>query len=121
MSKIVSPYPVPMPGENYQPPVGAAWWRFQLRPNADDNVMFMETDAKSANGMADATWASWEFFDGENAIIDTGLDRILPVVITYRGVRGWIDVLHVGPPTPSPDWQILPIPATWPHPETDLS
>jgi hypothetical protein len=83
--------------------------------------MIMETDAKSASGTADATWASWEFFDGENAIIDAGLDRISPVVITHRGVSGWIDVLHVGPPTPSPDWQQLHIPATWPHPESNLT
>jgi len=121
MSKIVSPYPVHMPGEDYTPPTGASWWRFRLRPNDDGNLMLMETDARDVSQMANATWASWEFFDGESTIIDTGLDRVLPVVLTYRGAGGYIDVLHVGPPTPSPHWEQLPILAVWPHPESSLT
>jgi hypothetical protein len=116
VSKIVSPYPVKMPGNDYKPPTGAAWWRFRLQPNADGNLLWMETDGP-ASGMTTATWCSWEFFDGHDIIIDTGLDRITPVKITHRGAIGYIDVLHVGPPTPSPDWERLPFPAVFPHPE----
>lgn len=113
MSKIVSPYP-PHIRQDYSPPPGAAWWRFRLRPNADGRTMLMETDARGSV----ITWCSWEFFDGENVIIDTGFDHPVPVVVDYtRG--GFIDVLHVGPPTPSPFWEQLPT-AAWPHPEDDL-
>lgn len=115
MSKIVSPYPPLLPNDDYTPPIDAQWWRFRLQPNDDGYTMVIETDARDGD-MDSATWAAWEFFDGENTIIDAGLDRPLPVVITYRDSGGWIDVLHVGPPTPSPRWEKLAIPGWWPHP-----
>lgn len=116
MSKIVSPYP-PMPlKEDYRPPDGARWWRFVLQRNEDGYSLIMECDAFDETSRP--TWCSWEFFDGENVIIDVGLDRPLPAVLTERLGFGWIDVLSVDRPTPSRYWEKLPIPGNWPHPES---
>lgn len=95
----------------------ASWWRFQLVPNAEGNVGITRTNADDETG-AGATWSSFEFFDGYDTVIDTGLDRpTAKVRVTGRGTLRYIDVLHVGPPTPSPDWQVLTSPGDHRHPD----
>jgi hypothetical protein len=114
MSKIVSPYPPLPPNHDYRPPEGAQWWRFFLRPNDDGHLMMCETNG--TEDLSEATWASWEFYDGEDTILDAGLDRPTPMLISSR-LRPHIDILHVGPPTPSPHWEKLTFAGRWPHPE----
>lgn len=113
MSKIVSPYP-PLLDQDGQitPPAGASWWRFRLQENEDHNIMMVETDARDG---VTATWVSWEFFDGENAVIDTGFDR--PTKARVNGDRRYIDVLYEGRPTPSPHWWQITVPGDWMHPD----
>jgi hypothetical protein len=114
VSKIISPYPA-YEGE-VKLAANASWWRFRLIPNGDGNIMILQTDARGKD-MTTATWCSWEFFDGENAVIDTGFDRPTKVRMTQRGVGGYIDVLHKGPPSPSPRWKQLTSPGNWIHPD----
>lgn len=112
MSKIVSPLP-PLLDEDGQfvPPPNASWWRLRLEPNEHGHDYVLETDAEQ-------TWCSIEFFDGESTIIDTGFDRTVKVRIDYPGGwRGQLDVLHEGPPTPSPRWRPLTNPGVTTHPE----
>ncbi|MDP7729516.1 hypothetical protein [Mycobacterium sp. TY813] len=72
--------------------------------------------------LSDGTVVSWEFYDGETAVIDTGFDRItrarLGDIPTGRlnPPRTALDVLHVGPPTPSPRWQQLTDVGCYHHP-----
>lgn len=116
MSKIVSPYPA-FTGDA-EPPAHASWWRFRLVRNSDGNVMLMETDG---TGLAEATWCSWEFFDGHDTIIDAGFDRPTWVRVTYLDVGGHVDVLHDGPPTPSPRWRQLTKQGDPTHPDDRFS
>lgn len=122
MSKIVSPFPPLLPREDYRPPAGARWWRFRMRNNADGHKLVVrhdgEWDFDGSVYTKDPTWCEWEFFDDCDTIIDAGLDGCSPTIIVHRGAGSWIDVLHVGPPTPSPHWEQLPIPGYWPHPES---
>lgn len=123
MSKIVSPFPPLLPGEDYRPPAGARWWRFRMRNNAEGNKLIMRNDGEmnldTGEVTRQPTWCEYEFFDDCDTVIDTGLDGVLPVVITHREFGpGWIDVLHVGAPTPSPHWEAQPFPGYWPHPES---
>lgn len=113
MSKIVSPYPPHQIGADYRPHPEARWWRLKLEKNHDGNLYTV-----TIGDNPDApTWIEWEFFDGENAVIDTGFDKPSPVVLTDFNFGARIDVLYVGAPTPNPGWQELQMPGTWPHPE----
>lgn len=119
MSTIYSPYPA-HEGETALP-ASASWWRFLLAPNAKGHVGITRTNADAETGTG-ATWASFEFFDGHDTIIDTGLDRpTAKVRVVGRGTLRYIDVLHDGPPTPSPDWQALTSPGDHRHPDDVFS
>ncbi|MCV7174758.1 hypothetical protein [Mycolicibacterium sphagni] len=113
MSKIVGAYPPTLVGDSWDPPDGATWWRFRLQPNEDGHVYVQEVDAEQ-------TWMSWEFFDGESTVIDCGLDRPAALVRLGgfdHGNHGHLDILHAGPPTPSPQWRPLTGPGELRHPE----
>lgn len=113
MSTIVSPFPVYEGDVTVAP--GASWWRFRLTPTNDDgNFLMVRTDATDD---AAPTWVSWEFFDGENCVIDTGLDRPTKTRMEIRNENGWIDVLYEGPPTPSKGWVQLTKPGVHVHPD----
>jgi hypothetical protein len=115
LSTIVSPYPPVHREHPWEPPEGAMWWRFYLVCDGEGRCMITKTDAIDGD-IDTATWISWEFFDGESIILDTGFDRPIPAVymeIDYPS--GFVDILHVGPPTPSPFWRPMHHSA-WPHP-----
>ena len=132
MSKIIAPYPCSWYDEKRKPAHNAMWWRFRLLPNADNNLMIMQVDNPDQ-----PTWMSWEFFDGETTIIDAGMDRptVDQVQVTYHhdggyshydNIRslaplaiGYIDILCVEQPTPSPYWRALTAPGDWHHPHDD--
>ncbi|MGV0042046.1 hypothetical protein [Mycobacterium colombiense] len=60
---------------------------------------------------SNAVMVSWEFYDGYETIIDVGFDRITRARIGSRKETSprpyFLDILHVGPPTPSPRWAQL--------------
>lgn len=114
MSKIVSPYP-PYKGE-VNPAPNAQWWRLRLTMN--ENKMYTVTTANPEQG-----WLSLEFFDGCDTVIDTGFDK--PTLARMDedrcGAMCWpyLDVLFVGPPTPSPRWEPLTQSGEHSHPDDE--
>lgn len=110
MSKVVSPHP-PYEGD-ITPAPNACWWRLRLPMNDDQlwSIARMEPDQG---------WASFEFFDGHDTVIDTGFDKPTKARMRYDGPFGapLLDVLSDGPPTPSPEWRQLTKPGEFIHPE----
>lgn len=123
MSKIVSPYPILVHDKLWLPTPGSKWWRLYLRTNSDGYYLMTRTDCKDGD-MASASWVSWEFFDGEDTIIDLGFDRpVVPQIFHARDRFGpYLDVLHTEPPTPCRDWMEVHFTTriedepVWPHP-----
>lgn len=107
MSKIVSPYP-PFEGE-LTPAPNASWWRIDLPMNQDDYYLVTKIPE-------DQSWVSYEFFDGCETVIDTGFDKPTKVRVHSDWEDRFIDVLHVGPPTPSPLWKQLTEPGITQNP-----
>jgi len=107
MSKIVSPYP-PLNDADIEIPRGARWWRLLLEPNGDDIIMVTRTDADDES---DPTWVEWEFFDGDNTILDAGMDKpTMKFVMSVNGLNRYLDVLSVDPPTKCPRWRAISFP-----------
>lgn len=118
MSKIVSPWP-PLPSEHCPPGPQARWWRFFLLSDLTDGAVFgLETDAPG-DGMDGATWVSFNFFDGENQVIDAASCVINRACMTDTGAGMAIDVLCVDAPTGSPHWLRLTDPGESGHPNED--
>lgn len=120
MSKVVSPYPVKTLSRDWEPPYGSCWWRFPLVANEDGIQYTTRVEAPCGESLDDtfsnAAMVSWEFYDGFNNIIDVGFDRITRARIgsvenspSYIpvGPQYFLDILHVGPPTPTPRWRQL--------------
>jgi len=115
VSTIVSPYP-PADAAGVAAPAEASWWRLRLEPNADGHTVVVRTNAKDGD-LSTATWCSWEIFDGHSAHVDAGLDRPTLVRLTYLpGGRHFVDVLHIGPPTPA-EWVRLTDAGVFVHPD----
>lgn len=123
MSKVISPYPIQTLSRDWKPPKGSRWWRFKLVAQEDGIQYTMRVEAPRGESLDDkfsnAVMVSWEFYDGFNTIIDVGFDRITRARIgsveepqlldrMFRNVQirpqYFLDILHVGPPTPSPGW-----------------
>lgn len=110
MSKVVTPYPIQTIRTDWRPPVGARWWRLWLLPNDDGTLYTMQLETRCGQpleqDLGNVIAVSWEFYDGENTLIDTGFDRITRARISGETQLA-LDVLHVDPPTPSPRWRPL--------------
>ena len=65
----------------------------------------------------DQGWMALEFFDHYNTVIDTGFDKPTKVIFHSDNGTGTLDILHDGPPTPSPLWQPLTKPGVTQHPD----
>jgi hypothetical protein len=111
------------------------WWRLRLSSGPDGYLMVQRTD-----NAENPTWWSIEFFDGEDTLVDAGLDR--PAVDEVRiisrydddlncgdpwrtismvtHVRIHLDVLAVAPPTPSPRWRPITMPGDHQHPGDEV-
>lgn len=109
MSKVVSPYP-PYTG-SIDPPPNAQWWRIARLPENENHHYALESYD------SDQGWLSLEFFDGYDTIIDTGFDKPTKVRFHSDNGVGLLDVLHVGPPTPSELWKPLTKPGIFQHPD----
>lgn len=133
--------------ENPPPAGASWWRLELTETDDGDNIMTVETDgtqppySQDATRISwesqDATWISWEFFDGQTAILDAGFDkptvfeawfRRRAMMVQYGNPRRrpgempieygmFLDLLTVGPPTPSKAWQALTEPGDWTHPD----
>lgn len=119
MSKVITPYPIQTIRTDWRPPPGSRWWRLWLSPNADGILYTMQLETTGGQladeELSNVIAVSWEFYDGENTLIDTGFDRITRARISGEH-RKALDIMHVGPPTPSPRWHPLTSVDCYEHP-----
>ena len=73
MSKVVCPLPQREPTDGLLPDAG--WWRLCTTGRNEDGYLYVMT-RDGGEKWEDATLMTVEWFDGYDAILDAGLDRI---------------------------------------------